>query len=103
MSFPTLRHNLLVLNDLMTVDDRREMLREVGMGGAEMVRYLAGNRSPTDGRLTQVSGFFGIEANLRYKAIEAHVLLAAHTQLARRRRERTRRSDAHRNARCAAS
>jgi hypothetical protein len=85
-----LRTNLLHLNELLTLEDRRALLRETAMGSAEMVAYLTGERVPTSGRLDQIGRFFGLPAqtNLRVAPLSPDATAAARTALVRLRKRR---------------
>lgn len=90
MEFTMLRNNLMALNELMTIEDRREFVKNVGIGSHEVVDYLTGRRVPTDRRIEQFARHFGIEAmiDLRRTALDAITTQRAKMVLARYRKER---------------
>lgn len=63
MEHPALRHNLRALNDLLGLEDRRLFVRELGIGGAEFVSYLVGERVPGTAKIEAIGRFFGIDAD----------------------------------------
>ncbi len=88
MNTNALRANLLKLNDLLTFEDRRALLREVGMGSPEMVAYLTGQRVPSAPRIQQIGRFFGLpQVNLR-QALSDEAAMAARLALTRLRKQR---------------
>lgn len=88
MEHPALRANLRALNDILGLEDRRLFVREVGIGGAEFVAYLVGDRVPGAAKVEAIARFFGIDPDaLRNVRIDELSLQRAQQRLRRALRE----------------
>ena len=88
MEHPALRANLRALNDLLGLEDRRLFVREVGIGGAEFVSYLVGDRVPSAAKVEAIARFFGTDPDtLRNVRIDELSLQRAQQRLRRALRE----------------
>lgn len=88
MEHPALRHNLRALNDLLGLEDRRFFVRELGIGGAEFVSYLVGDRVPSQAKLEAIGRFFGLDTDsLRHVRLDELSLQRAQQRLRRNLRE----------------
>lgn len=89
MEHPALRHNLRALNDLLGLEGRRFFVRELGIGGAEFVAYLVGDRVPGNAKLEAIGRFFGLDGDtLRHVRLDELSLQRAQQRLRRAMRER---------------
>lgn len=89
MEHPALRHNLRALNDLLGLEGRRFFVRELGIGGAEFVSYLVGDRVPSATKLESIGRFFDLDADtLRHVRLDEVSLQRAQQRLRRAMRQR---------------
>jgi hypothetical protein len=97
------RSNLERLNELLTLADRKEFIRQTGVGANEIVTYITGARAPTRPRITNIAKFFDLQPDhIMAGVLTDAEMSCAKLALARLRRDRGKAS-AHRRASDAAA
>lgn len=89
MDHSALRHNLRALSGLLGLRERRLFVRELGIGGAEFVSYLVGERVPAGNKMEAIARFFDLDSGvLRQRRLDEVSLQRAQQRLRRAMRER---------------